>query len=96
MKIDVNEASFQLNDVYRVPGLKKNLVSVSQITDSGKFVLFGPTDVKVLDNVKDIGVDVVLTGEKKGSLFVMSAGEAYVKKTSQIAMRQSGMLSWDM
>lgn len=83
VKIDVNEASVQLNDVYHVPGLKKNLVSVSQITDSGKYVLFGPNDVKVLDNVKNIGADVVLTGEKKGSLFVMSAGEAYVKKTSQ-------------
>lgn len=67
-----------------VPGMTKNLVSVSQITDSGKYVLFGPKDVKVLDNVKEILGDVILTGEKKGSLFFMYAGEAYVKKTSQI------------
>ncbi|KAF7841355.1 retrovirus-related pol polyprotein from transposon tnt 1-94 [Senna tora] len=39
---------------------------------------------EVLDNVKEISVDVIFSGEKKGSLFFMSAGEAYVKKTSQI------------
>nr|DAD20269.1 TPA_asm: hypothetical protein HUJ06_021732 [Nelumbo nucifera] len=83
VKIGADNASIQLNDVYHVPGLKKNLVSVSQITDFGKYVLFGPNDVKVLDNVKNIGADVVLSGEKKGYLFVMSVGEAYVKKTSQ-------------
>ncbi|KAJ0086611.1 hypothetical protein Patl1_07274 [Pistacia atlantica] len=81
---DTRTSSVKLNDVYHVPGLKKNLVSVSQITDSGKYVLFGPNDVKVLDNVKDISADVILTREKKASLFVLSAGEAYVKKTSQI------------
>ena len=45
--------------------------------------MFGPNDVKILDNVKNISADVVHTGEKKGSLFVMAVGEAYVKKTSQ-------------
>ncbi|KAL4303890.1 hypothetical protein GQ457_10G000190 [Hibiscus cannabinus] len=75
--------SVKLNDVFHVPGLKRNLVSVAQITDSGKYVLFGPKDVKVLDNMKNISADVLTTGEKKGSLYVLSAGEAYVKKTSQ-------------
>lgn len=75
--------SVKLDDVYHVLGLIKNLVSVPQITDSGKYVLFGPKDVKVLDNVRHISADVILTGAKKGSLFVMLAGEAYVKKTSQ-------------
>ncbi|KAG6385352.1 hypothetical protein SASPL_154185 [Salvia splendens] len=75
--------SVKLHDVYHVPGLKRNLVSVTQITDSGKFVLFGPNDVRVLDNVKNISADVTFIGEKRGSLFVMSTGEAYVKKTSQ-------------
>ena len=83
VKIDVDEASVKLDDVYHVPGLKKNLISVSQITNSGKYVLFGPHDVKVLDNFKNVVADVVLSGEKKGSLFVMSVGEAYVKKASQ-------------
>ncbi|KAK3034348.1 hypothetical protein RJ639_032246 [Escallonia herrerae] len=76
-------SSVKLHDVYHVPGLTKNLVLVPQITDFGKYVLYGPKDVKVLDNVKEISVDVIFSGEKKGSLFVMLAGEAHVKKTSQ-------------
>ncbi|KAJ0017120.1 hypothetical protein Pint_11124 [Pistacia integerrima] len=44
---DTRSSSVKLNDVYHVPSLKKNLVSVSQITNSGKYVLFGPNDVKV-------------------------------------------------
>ncbi|KAF2307597.1 hypothetical protein GH714_030039 [Hevea brasiliensis] len=40
-------------------------------------------DVKVLNNVKTISTEVVTSGERKGSLFVTLAGEAYVKKTSQ-------------
>ncbi|XP_071711039.1 uncharacterized protein [Rutidosis leptorrhynchoides] len=75
--------TFTLEDVYLVPQLTKNLVSVPQITESGKHVLFGPTDVKVIENVKEIVGDVLFTREKKGSLFVLSAGEAYVKKISQ-------------
>ncbi|KAL0359324.1 UNVERIFIED_CONTAM: Retrovirus-related Pol polyprotein from transposon TNT 1-94 [Sesamum angustifolium] len=38
---------------------------------------------KVLDNVKNVAADVILSGERKWSLFVMSVGQAYVKKTSQ-------------
>ncbi|KAL4291090.1 hypothetical protein GQ457_14G002100 [Hibiscus cannabinus] len=84
VKIGMDDTNVvKLNDVFHVPGLKRNLISVSQITDSGKFVLFGPKDVKVLKNVKNISADVVTSGEKRGSLFVMVAGEAYVKKTSQ-------------
>lgn len=84
LKIDVGDTrAIKLNDIFHVPGLKRNLVSVSQITNSGKYVLFGPSDVNVLDNVKNIAADVILAGEKKGSLFVMTVGEAYVKKTSQ-------------
>ncbi|KAJ7962110.1 Retrovirus-related Pol polyprotein from transposon TNT 1-94 [Quillaja saponaria] len=85
VKIGVGDTrTVKLNDVFRVPGLKKrNLVSVSQITNSGKYVLFGPNEVKVLDNVKNIDANVIFTGEKKGFLFIMSVGEAYVKKTSQ-------------
>ncbi|XP_071705149.1 uncharacterized protein [Rutidosis leptorrhynchoides] len=72
--IDVNNNTFALEDVYLIPELTKNLVSVPQITESGKYVLFGPTDVKVLENVKEIVGDVLFTGEKKGSLFVLFAG----------------------
>ena len=36
-----------LQHVYHVPSMKKNLLSVAQLTSSGHFVLFGPKDVKV-------------------------------------------------
>ncbi|KAJ4836789.1 hypothetical protein Tsubulata_004709 [Turnera subulata] len=49
-----------------------------EVSSCKKFIMF-----QVFDNVKEISRDVILTGEKKGSLFVMSVGEAYVKKTSQ-------------
>ncbi|KAF3653575.1 putative receptor-like cytosolic serine/threonine-protein kinase RBK1-like [Capsicum annuum] len=80
---DDKSKSIKLQDVYHVPCLKKNLVSVPQITNSRKYVLFGPTDVKVLEKVNEISADIIFTGERKVSLFVMSTGEAYVKKTSQ-------------
>ncbi|KAJ7949736.1 Retrovirus-related Pol polyprotein from transposon TNT 1-94 [Quillaja saponaria] len=63
---------------------------VSQITDSGKYVLFGPKGVKILENVKNIAADVLLVGEKKDYLFVMSATEAYVERTS----RNDGVSIW--
>ncbi|XP_022157658.1 serine/arginine-rich splicing factor RS2Z32-like [Momordica charantia] len=47
-----NIGGISLEDVYHVPGLKKNLVSVSQITDSGRYVLFSPDGVKIVSNIK--------------------------------------------
>ncbi|KAM7490977.1 hypothetical protein LguiA_033898 [Lonicera macranthoides] len=79
----INRAKVVLNDVYHVPGLKKNLVSVSQITDSGKYVLFGPKDVKVLADLKHVAADVLFIGQKKESLYVLWTNEAYVEKTGQ-------------
>ena len=51
---DLNDESVLLKGVYHVSGLKKNLASISQITDSGRYVLFGPKDVQILSNVKDV------------------------------------------
>ncbi|KAL0383145.1 UNVERIFIED_CONTAM: hypothetical protein Scaly_0601800 [Sesamum calycinum] len=79
-----NMKPVKLNDVLHVPGLKRNLVSISQITSSEKHILFGPNDVEIIGNLDSIVADIVLTGEKRGSLFVMTTGESYVKKTSQI------------
>ncbi|KAJ0046528.1 hypothetical protein Pint_04325 [Pistacia integerrima] len=70
------------------PVAKEDVVTIDVADDtrtgSVKFNDVYHVPVKVLDNVKDISADVILIGEKKCSLFVMSAGEAYVKKTSQI------------
>ena len=78
-----NGEGFILNDVYQVPGLKKNLASVSQITSTGKFVLFGPNEVWILCNLRSIDADVLFNGRKKNSLYVLSATETYVGKKSQ-------------
>lgn len=47
-----NSNQVPLQDVYHVPGMKKNLLSVAQLTSSGHFVLFGPQDVKVYRDLK--------------------------------------------
>ena len=76
----LNEKQVQLEDVYRVSGMKKNLLSVSQLTDSGKFVVFGPKDVKVCQRVEVVDKPL-MKGQKIDSMYVMLAEEAYVQKT---------------
>nr|DAD30116.1 TPA_asm: hypothetical protein HUJ06_031584 [Nelumbo nucifera] len=88
LKILINRSideGLSLKDVYHVPGLKKNLASVSQITDSGRYVLFGPNNVQILSNVKHIEADILFTRKRKESLYVLSASDAYVEKTGQNA-----------
>lgn len=68
------------------------MVFVSQITNSGKYVLFGPNDVKTLDNLKNIVPDVMFVSEKKDFLFVMSVGKAFLKKRARLIMQAFGML----
>lgn len=69
----------QLENVYHVPGMKKNLLSVPQLTTSGNYVLFGPDDVKVYKELKVIGTPFI-EGPKMKAIYVMSAEEAYVDK----------------
>ncbi|KAM2890706.1 hypothetical protein COP2_009095 [Malus domestica] len=47
-----NSNHVPLQDVYHVLGMKKNLLSVAQLTSSGHYVLFGPRDVKVYRDLK--------------------------------------------
>ena len=84
VKINVGNIEVQLSDVYHVPALKKYRISVSQITSLGKYVLFGPNSVKILNDVRNIDADIIFKGKRKDFLFVLSAGEAYVKRTSQV------------
>ena len=71
---------FQLQNVYHVPGMKKNLLSVPQLTSAGNYVLFSPEDVKVYRELKVIGKPFI-EGPKMKAIYVMSAEEAYVEKT---------------
>lgn len=79
----LNNRGVSLKDVYHVAGLKKNLASVSQIIDAGRYVLFGPKNVQVLSKIKHIEADVLFTGRRKESLYVLFASDAYVEKTCQ-------------
>ena len=69
-----------LQDVYHVPGMKKNLLSVAQLTSSGHYVLFGPQNVKVFRDLK-ISENPTMEGRRLESVYVMSAESAYVDKT---------------
>ena len=75
---DLNDGSVLLKDGYHVPGLKKNLASISQITDSGRCVLFYPKDVQILSNVKHVAADILFCGKRKESLDVLSASDEYI------------------
>ncbi|GMI77806.1 hypothetical protein HRI_001449800 [Hibiscus trionum] len=70
----------QLEKVYLVPGLKKNLLSVPQLTAAGNYVLFGPEDVSIFQQVEVIGTPIV-KGRRTESVYVLSAESAYVDKT---------------
>ncbi|KAE8660144.1 hypothetical protein F3Y22_tig00116958pilonHSYRG00159 [Hibiscus syriacus] len=61
-------------------GMKKNLLSVAQLTSSGHYVLFGPQDVKVYRDVK-ISKTPTIEGQRLESIYVMSAESAYVDRT---------------
>ena len=93
---DLNDGSVLLKDVYHVPGLKKNLASISQITDSGRYVLFGPKDVQILSNVKHVAADIMFCGKRKESLYVLSASDEYIKKAVIMQAQRFGMLVWIM
>ncbi|KAG6498334.1 hypothetical protein ZIOFF_046246 [Zingiber officinale] len=75
-----NSNQVPLQDVYHVPGMKKNLLSVAQLTSSGYYVLFGPENVKVYRNLK-ISETPTMEGQRLESLYVMSAESAYIDKT---------------
>ena len=62
--------------------MKKNLLSISQLTSSGNFIVFGPNDVNVYHNTKPCE-QPIMTGQRQHSVYVMSAESAYEKKTHQ-------------
>jgi len=73
-----NDVSLQ--KVYHVLGMKKNLLSVSQLTSSRHFVLFGPQDVRVYHSL-EIAEEPLMKGQRLESVYVMSAETAYIDKT---------------
>lgn len=78
----IGDDSLTLESVYHVPGVKKNLFSISNDVDLGHFVLFRPHDVKLLRKIKALEADVIHTGKRADDLFVLSASTSYVEKMS--------------
>ncbi|KAK8923921.1 hypothetical protein KSP39_PZI019707 [Platanthera zijinensis] len=68
-----------LQSVYHVPGMKKNLFSVTNAVDVEYHVLFGPTEVRFLRNVSAVKADVTHVGRRVRDLSVLSTS-AYVDK----------------
>ena len=60
--------------------MKKNLLSVSDLTDCGNYVVFGPKDVKICQQVKIVDTPI-MEGHKVDSMYVLLAEDAYVEKT---------------
>ncbi|KAE8683196.1 putative disease resistance protein [Hibiscus syriacus] len=78
--------------------MKKNLLSVAQLTSSGHYVLFGPQDVKVYRDVKILETPTI-EGRHLESIYVMSAESAYVErirknKTSDLWHMRLGHVSY--
>nr|KAJ0210601.1 hypothetical protein LSAT_V11C400160610 [Lactuca sativa] len=77
-----SKEEMMLQSVYHVPGMKKNLLSVSQLTSAGHYVLFGPNDVKVYKEFETPSYPIA-KGRRSESIYVMSAETAYVDKTKK-------------
>ncbi|ERN15152.1 hypothetical protein AMTR_s00056p00132650 [Amborella trichopoda] len=78
-KLPITHVEAQLQDIYYVPGMKKNLLLESQLTAIGNFVVFGPDDVKVCRSMK-FPDQLIMESRRQNSIYVMSPELAYVQK----------------
>ena len=60
--------------------MKKNFLSVLYLTDCGNYIVFGPKDVKVYQQVKIVDTPI-MEGQKVDSMYVLLVEDAYVEKT---------------
>ena len=65
-----------------MPGVKKNLLSITQLADEGNWLLFGPNDVKVYKELIVIGTPT-MEAKRMDSVYVMSAESADMDKTQE-------------
>lgn len=94
------DSELTLKKVYHVPGVKKNLISVPQLTSDGNYVLFGPNDVKIFKHFETKSIPI-LQGHKTETVYVLSAESAYLDrvKGSQCAdfwHQRMGHVGYDM
>ncbi|KAA0033603.1 Integrase, catalytic core [Cucumis melo var. makuwa] len=74
-----NSNQVELDNVFYVLEMKKNLVSVSQLTSASNFIVFGSNNVKVYHNLKVSGTPL-MEGRRMDSIYVMSAETTYINK----------------
>lgn len=65
-----NSEPVELHNVMHVPGMKKNLLSVSQLTKCGNYMVFGPNNVKVYRHLEP-GDTPILEEHKFEPVYVM-------------------------
>lgn len=63
---DGEQVEMKLKELLYVPGLSRNVLSVSRITDEGYSVVFGPLDCRIMD-----GNTVIAVGKKCGGLYYL-------------------------
>lgn len=59
--------------------MKKNLLSISQLTAPSNYVVFGPDAEKIYQDVKIIGTPFI-EGKKHESIYVMLGESTYIDK----------------
>ena len=72
-----NSRQVELQNIYHVPRMNKNLLSVSQLTDSGNYDLFRSNDVKVYQNLKVTSIPII-EGKRLESIYIMPTKTTYV------------------
>jgi len=70
----------QLQNVFHVSGMTKNLLPVPQLTSSRNYVVFRPNDVKVYRSLTTTS-PLLMEGRRLEFVHVMSAQDAYIDKT---------------
>jgi hypothetical protein len=85
-----------LKSVFQVPGMKKNVFSVVNVVDASKYALFGPKDVKYLQNIRILDANVVHTGKRIKDLFVLASIVSYVDKISTDDGASISHARWDI
>ena len=72
-----NSRQVELQNIYHVLGMKKNLLSISQLIDSGNYVLFGWNDVKIYRNLK-VTSTTPMEGRRSESIYVIPIKTTFV------------------
>ena len=87
----------RLHEVFYVPKLAYNLLSVSKMTDAGKHIMFSDDECHVYDEKKEL----VAVATKKGNLYYLNFLQSthhqvntVVEKTTQVQREHMAQTIW--